>query len=235
MRVWWLLALLAAGCRLGFDARERVPDDARPDLPPLEAGATVTETWGEDSAAIHKSVTADTYVSGKDEIGEVETDLNFGASDRLDLDDDALPLVRFDLSALPAGTRVAAASLRVAISSTQHGTISLHRLTEAWTEGAGDGSAGAASWLERVAGTPWSSPGVGAPGSRAADVAASIPASAAGTQTIDLPPALVEGWIDAPAANFGVVLVVQSGDDTRITSREGTDGARPLLSITYLP
>jgi len=215
--------------------RDDVVDDARPDIGSIEAGATLTQTWGEDTTADHRNVTTDTYVSGKNEIGEEEVDLNYGVSTQLDLDNDAYPLVRFDLSALPPTTRVVSASLRIMISGSQHGTIALHRMNEGWAEGTGNNTVGAASWNERLSGTPWSAPGIGAPASRDNEAAASIPANASGAQLVALPASLVESWIASPATNFGLVLVTQSGDDTRLTPREGTDGSRPSLEITYLP
>jgi len=229
VRGWWLLVVCASGCRVGFDMQEPVLDDAHPDLGPIEAGATRTEAWGEDSAADHRSVTTDTYLDS--ELGK--RDNNYGAATSLSFEGN--PLLRFDLSALAKTSRILSASLRVSISGSQHGAIDVYPVLEAWTGGTQNGTLGVASYNQRTAGTAWSSPGCGAPSSRSGESAAEFPPNVTGEQTIDLPAPLVEAWIGAPSDNYGITLVQQSGDDTRIVSSEGTDGSRPRLVLTYLP
>jgi len=159
-------------------------------------------------------------------------------------------LIRFDLSSIPAGSRVVSASLDffVVRARDEHNT-SLHRVLAAWGEGAsngGDAGVGApaqpgdATWSHRVwPGTPWSQ--------RGGDFVATVSAVRSvgfgpASYTFNSTPALVadvQGWLQNPASNHGWILI---GDDQgnqnakRLASRQsGNASARPTLVLGVPP
>jgi hypothetical protein len=160
---------------------------------------------------------------------------NFGQAIELDISSDESAVVWFDLSLMPTTSQIEDAELT--IHATENGTsedVLLSRILEPWDEGGNsDGAVGAASWLERRTGTPWTAPGCGAPGSREATPLASAavpPDSPAVIGSAALTGA-VQQWVAEPASNFGVA--VSCGCDAALVSSEGQDGLRPRLSVTY--
>lgn len=159
-------------------------------------------------------------------------------------------LIRFDLSAIPAGSRVVSASLVffVVRARDEHNT-SLHRVLAAWGEGAsngGDAGVGApaqpgdATWSHRIwPSTPWAQ--------RGGDFVATVSALRSvgfgpASYTFESTPALVadvQAWLQAPTSNHGWIMI---GDELglqnakRIASRNSsTPSARPTLVLSVQP
>ncbi len=157
-------------------------------------------------------------------------------------------LISFDLSSLPAHASVASTTLHLHLSKTTSGatTQSLYALTAPWGEGAsnaGDPGGGGtlaqpgdATWGFSFYNTAaWSTPG----GDYAATESASTTVDAIGdyswsSSQLGLD---VQGWINAPATNFGWEL---KGDESMIftskqyASRESlTPAFRPFLTVSY--
>lgn len=157
-------------------------------------------------------------------------------------------LVVFDVAAyLPAGAVVTGASLNLHVSMAQEGShdVTLHRVLSDWGEGASssDGGRGAAAqpgdatWIHTFYDTSfWGSAG----GDAVATSSSMATIDGPGYHTWPSTPgtvADVQGWLDAPASNFGWMLI---GDETiptsvkRFDSRENADpSVRPLLTVTY--
>lgn len=170
-------------------------------------------------------------------------------------------LLRFDLSALPPGATITAASLtivvnRVGFSASLEDEGRLHRLQADWGEGstsAGSGgggdvaSAADATWSHRYWGSPpgapgpvWTTPGgdfVAAPSARFA-------LGSFGAKVVPSSPALVAdvaAWHATPASNHGWILLgpegpAESQKARRLASRSSaatTD--RPRLTVTFEP
>jgi len=159
-------------------------------------------------------------------------------------------LLRFDLSAIPPGSRVISARVELFVvrARDEHST-SLHRVLASWGEGGsngGDAGVGApaqpgdATWSHRFwPQQPWTQRG----GDFVASASASRlvgfgPASYAWSSTPQLV-ADVQEWLTQPAANHGWILI---GDDQglqnakRLVSRNSaTDVGRPLLIISVEP
>jgi hypothetical protein len=157
-------------------------------------------------------------------------------------------LVAFDLSAVPEGVTVTSAEVtfRVAqFSSGAAGRIALHPLLADWGEGSADpgsrGGQGApesgdgATWSDAFNGTaPWSSPG----GDFLASASASVQLDRGQTDytlATDQLLADVQGWLGAPASNFGWMV---RGDESanqsvvKLDSRDRT-GLPMQLVLTY--
>jgi hypothetical protein len=158
-------------------------------------------------------------------------------------------LVRFDLTSIPAGSTVLSVSLRTYMSQTNSGAqdCRLHRMQEAWGEGAsfafgGGGTSPEANdvtWTHRV----WPSATWSVPGGVYAPVASAVRSvNAIGSYTWATTPALVadvQAWVSAPATNFGWVIVGNEAvleSAKRFESRESADVTRhPTLVVTYTP
>jgi hypothetical protein len=162
-------------------------------------------------------------------------------------------LIRFDVgAAIPAGSTIHGASLRLHMSLSVSGpvTTTLHRVTADWgestsdaagAEGTGAPSApGDATWVHAFyPDSPWAAPGgafePAASGSTVVDLAVGD-YSWAGTPAMI---ADVQGWLDVPAENFGWVVIADEaviGGAKRFDSRENPDPlVRPVLVVEYLP
>lgn len=160
-------------------------------------------------------------------------------------------VLAFDLSGIPNGATVTGVTLALFMSRTLPVgpfAFDLHRLLANWGEGAsnatgGGGGGGAASqpndatWVHRFySGTPWTSPG----GDFAAAVSATQSVDDIGTYVWGSSAQLVadvQGWVTAPASNFGWILV--GGEASvptakRFNTRENLDApTRPVLTVTY--
>lgn len=166
---------------------------------------------------------------------------------------DRRALLSFDLSSIPQGSTVTAATLSLYVSQARPGSglvaVSAHRLLNTWGEGASDagspGGGGAlaeaddATWTKRFhPNTNWATPG----GDFSANASSS--GNAGNTDTFfEIPStaqfvADVQGWLDIPSTNFGWILVGPQtvGDARRFDSRESsTVSTRPTLTVTYTP
>lgn len=159
-------------------------------------------------------------------------------------------LLRFDLSAIPAGSTINAVSLRLVCTRQIVGepAMTLHRLVNSWGEGVADAeepggqgttaAPGDATWLFRFFGSDaWAAPG--------GDF---IAAASAGQTVSGLGPydwssaglaADVQAWLDSAAPNHGWILL---GDESssfnakRFGSRENPlISDRPTLTIDFTP
>lgn len=176
-------------------------------------------------------------------------------------------LLHFDLSSIPPGSTVTSAALtlrlnKAAGASSPTDLFGLRRLTADWGEGTSDGGSAEggggpatpndATWCERFYQVAeWTSLG----GDFASPASATI---AVGTVT----PALhvwgstaamvadVQGWVDAPATNFGWILIQDLispppatlpaapagavGTARRFDSREGIASVQPQLEVSFV-
>ncbi len=124
----------------------------------------------------------------------------------------------------------------------------LFRVQLDWNEGRGTGNQGEAAEAGEVtwdaAGhgqVQWTVPGGSAGTDHAAAASATAPLGRAGEQVFGSTAGLVsdvQGWLDAPASNFGWVLIAQdegtASSTRRIASREDAASA-PLLEIEFTP
>lgn len=165
-------------------------------------------------------------------------------------------LLKFDLSALPPGSKVRQVTLSLYESRARdEHPVRVHRLLESWGEGASNaGSSGNgapaqaadATWIHRFhPGTPWSMPGglfeaqasaselVGAPNQRYAWTG-QVPPQGGPTPRLVQD---VQGWVDAPSTNHGWILIgAEDGlqNAKRFNSRENAV-EQPRLVVLYQP
>lgn len=224
--------MLLAACRFNFDTDGMIPLDA-PIGPDVPAGS-VTEVFGETPNASRTNVTADTYVSNE---GASQGD-NFGGRTSLSFEStEKRALLQFDLSAIPPGKVVVSARLHLEVDGENSGAmVTMSPILEGWTEGSQSGSPGVANFTQRTATQDWTSAGVQTPGSAGATII-TFPAPTTPTiVSVDLPIATIQSWVDAPNANFGVVMAANGGGDVSVASSEATTAtSRPELVVTYFP
>lgn len=159
-------------------------------------------------------------------------------------------LLRFDLSAIPAGSQVQQVELSLYLSRAQDRDplVSAHRLLAAWTEGPANGggqghgtpaAAGDVTWVRRsFPGQPWAQPG----GDFDALPSASVNLGFSGERyTWGPAPRLsadVQGWLADPASNHGWILIGvenNSQNAKRFESRDSPPSVRPTLRVVYAP
>ena len=159
-------------------------------------------------------------------------------------------LLRFDLSALPAGAQVQQVQLGIYLSRSQASDpqVNLHKLNASWTEGAADGgsqghgapaSVGDVTWVSRSHPAPaWAQPGGAFDPQASASVNLGLPGERFYWGSTARMVADVQGWLANPASNHGWMLIgVESSSQNakRFESRESIPAVRPTLRVVYEP
>jgi hypothetical protein len=173
-------------------------------------------------------------------LSSVDRGFNFGglAALRTAREPPSTILLRFDIGEVPAGATVRAATLRVWTTAGEQdaAAVRVYRVFEDWSEGNQSGAPGAASWDVRAPGLAWTGPGCGV-GSRDAAARAELSVEApAARYEAALPAAVVQAWLDDPAANRGLALVATAGAGIELESSESADPERrPALAVDWTP
>lgn len=146
-------------------------------------------------------------------------------------------LLRFGDLTLPPGAKVKSAKLTVRAVTWDSG-FSVHGTyaATAW-----NASASVLGWIHRDVGLTWAVPGAGGVGTdRIAGkgfTLSGFKGTGEQSKTVALDPAVVQSWVDSPAANQGVILTNGSvGKVLWLRSSEfATKAHRPTLTIVYEP
>lgn len=161
------------------------------------------------------------------------TTTNYGAAVDLlvDGDPDYATLMRWDLSAIPAGATVLDAKLVLEVFNPSASGYELYALGRNFVENE-------ATWQQAATGQPWSVPGASGTADRGSTVLATLTAAGTGSHTVTLNTsglALVQSWIDDPTANYGLIFFDYGNMDgaDMYSSEYGTVASRPALVITY--
>jgi len=163
-------------------------------------------------------------------------DKNYGTAECMWLGhpDKMFSVLRFDLAPLPASARVMTATLQTyhyGGSSTYAIplNVSAHRLLRPWSETA-------ATWNRATASVLWQQPGaLGSSDRDPAPAAAVDLRQLSGWVTLDVT-ALVQGWVEQPASNYGLWLKGTSDRNAQFylyTANAGAVDLRPRLEIQY--
>ena len=176
--------------------------------------------------------TQDTYIK----LQSPDTTNNFGASTSMVVDRESTDLQRallqFDLSSIPAGSTINSATLK--LQSTQIGgtlNIAVYEVTQAWSEGTGNGTAGAANWNERQTGTNWTTAG----GTFNSTAVATLNTDATGQHTWTVT-SLVQAWFNGTNVNNGLMVASPDGGGNRTVTYDSSEGTTvPVLEINYTP
>jgi hypothetical protein len=190
-------------------------DGPAPDVPP---GTTVIVVGAD------KSQLRDT------ELWDEEPNVGHGDDNHFSVDDAERGLVKFLFGAVPPGAKVAKATLKLVTfdeASEDGGTVLVYRMREDWSEGE-------ATWFERRAGEPWSTAGAGPPARDTVHVAEVRPQQIATPYETELPPQLVQEWIDQPQLNFGIAIV-RGTSVQHVHMRTRETGAWSTLTLELRP
>jgi hypothetical protein len=208
-----------------------------PYLLKLEAtdGQFTTPDWVQilvNPLAATLTASSDTYIG---EAGKATT--NFGAAASLIVDGkpDHGALLRWDLSSVPAGSTIQSVALSINVTGTSTDTFEIYEVKRSWTELQ-------ATWKKANSSTNWQSAGAQGTLDRGSTVLGTVTASVAGIHTVTLNAAglaVVQGWVNNPATNFGFILQDYANgtdDDLVFNSRNVAIAAqRPQLQVEYNP
>jgi hypothetical protein len=178
-----------------------------------------------------------------------EIDKNFGGASSLVAyagTNESRFIVRFDVSAIPPGSIVKGATLRLFAAENNSSTanpknIDAYALVEPWVEGSrtGAGTADGVTWATRDGVVNWTIPGAAAPGPaiatgrEEASGVSPLPADfERGWVTWDVT-SLVQGWVDGILPNHGVLLKSGVRDRLHFDNRETGGATVPQLVVIY--
>jgi hypothetical protein len=165
-----------------------------------------------------------------------QPDRALGAGEALEAGGAALALlVRWDLSELPAGSRVEEAVLSFSLRAHFPKGVSLgvYEMRRPWVEGE-------ATWNEYARGKRWSRPGSRGPGERGTRAVGTVEPTDGHDAVVRLNAAgvaLVQSWMRAPSRNYGLIIVAEHGEGVAaFGSREAAEpGRRPKLTVRFTP
>jgi hypothetical protein len=188
-------------------SREREKTDERPFL-------EVSYEGGIPSGEVSLS-------SGADEdtfLREGDVDKNYGDKDKLEVKekpgDGKRAVYRFDLSYIPQGATVNSAKLNLWIESDSDRPVSIHRVTDIWTEMT-------ATWNNLAFDFD------------ASELATFPPSPEKQHVTIDIK-SLVQQWADGDVPNYGLMLIASDDKESKYGSREREKiDERPFLEVSY--
>lgn len=208
------------------------------------------------ASAVTLAPVADSYVLCWEANDERNT--NYGSSHTLALINDLIhfgqssgftanALIRFDLSAIPAGGHVSSALLKLRVTGVHPagfgGNVEVYRVTAPWIEGTGAVPADGVTYYKRDGTNAWATPAgdyVGTTGTRdvnpyAVTVGPFTAENVGDVHVFDLTQ-LVAEWLSGQYPNYGLLLHGSYGYDWELDygSRENpTPLNRPVLEVEY--
>ncbi len=141
---------------------------------------------------------------------------------------DQSALLKWDLSTIPAGSKISSASVTLNVTNSSAQTYQAYELKRPWVQSA-------ATWQLYAAGNHWQIAGAKGSLDRGTTVVSTVSPSSTGKQTFALSPAVVQSWVDNPASNKGITIAnATNTDGVSFSSRESTtSNLRPQLNVTY--
>lgn len=227
-------ALVAAGC--GVEAEHEIQEPgAGEDESAATASTTVAFQRGVAPAAGYQGAAdATLYESAPDAPAGASASLLADADYPASSGKAAVALVRFDLRAIPPGSAISAATLTLNVTNKTSGSaFGIYPLLRPWAESQ-------ATWKQSGTGQAWGTEGARAPSDRGSTPLATLLPTTTGKAAIPISAAglaVLSGWVDAPASNFGFAVdAINNMDGLGFDSSEAAVLAnRPALSVTYAP
>src|SRR5829696_904869 len=141
---------------------------------------------------------------------------------------DKSALLKWNLSTIPAGSKISSASVRLNVTNNSTETYQAYELKRPWVESA-------TTWRLYAAGNSWQIAGARGSLDRGTTVAGNVSPSTTGKQTFTLSPDVVQSWVDNPASNNGIIIANESNTDGfDFSSREATlTSNSPQITVTY--
>ncbi len=173
--------------------------------------------------------TRDTMLSGDSQTA------NSGSATSLTIDGspDRAVLLSWDVRSIPAGSTVQSANIQLQVTNGSNETYPVYGLTRAWQESQ-------ATWRVASSGLNWGTAGAQNGSDRNGTQIGTVSHTGTGQATIALNAAgvaLVQSWINNPAANFGVVIQRYSASNgiDFASSEAANVNTRPRLNLTFAP
>lgn len=189
---------------------------------------TVTRSNVPMHQATPAALTLQPGVAGIDTYLGVNNGTNYGNQTTLNsVAGQSWPLLRFDLSSVPAGSHIASATLSMyAVNGSGSGNMALHRVMRDWTETG-------ANWATADGSVAWTTAG----GDVHPTAVASTAFAGSGTWLNWEVTELADKWSKGSLPNQGVQVRAPAGISgmTLASSDHSTSAYRPKLVLSYLP
>jgi outer membrane biosynthesis protein TonB len=173
--------------------------------------------------------TSDTWLSAE------EPNANFAKGSLLrlrKLSGHLTTLIRWDVSAIPPGSRIISAEMRFWVTGALVGDVKIYDLRRPFEEGE-------ATWKLAATGRPWVIQGAQSDGDRGAREVAVLAPEKPGFIVVpmnELGVRLVQDWVNAPRENYGILVLGPGVNEWNLDSREtAVQDRRPKLTITSIP
>ncbi len=155
---------------------------------------------------------------------------NYGSDPRVIMEGTGAPgLLKFDLSSIPPGSVVQSVDLVVQVVNGTSNPYPLFDLKRDWAEGE-------ATWNQAKAGFRWQTAGAMGIADRGTATLGTLGPAPQGAATVALNSVgigVVQGWVNKPATNFGLIVHgATSTDSLQLESREGA--SKPKLVVRYI-
>jgi glucose/arabinose dehydrogenase len=139
---------------------------------------------------------------------------------------DKYALIKWDLSSIAPGTNVESSSMTLSVSDPSTQAYPLRKLKRAWAESA-------ATWNAYDVGKAWEVAGARGTLDRETATVGSVTPTSVGKVTVPLDRAVVQGWVDDPSTNYGIIIADPNNTNgADFYSREAADASqRPQLTV----
>jgi hypothetical protein len=196
----------------------------------IVSAATILSVAGSSLTASAAETT--NVVTGVADAGlsELAPTTNNGSATTLEVDGndtggrDLYAALHWDLSQIPAGATVTSATVTLNISNPSPQTYGAYELKRAWSEGQ-------VNWNEATTGTPWAKAGAKGATDRGSQIASVTPTNIA-PYTFTIPASVVQGWLNTPSSNNGIVLADATNYDGFVFDT-GEGASPPKLTVNY--
>src|SRR5215211_5603244 len=195
-------------------------------------------TSGVIAATASATETSSLSSSADTQIVENAPTRNYGAATSLGVNGnvpsgsgkDKFALLKWDLSGIAPSTQINSASVTLSVTTASPQSYQAYVLNKPWVESS-------ATWNVYSSGKPWEVAGAKGSLDKEATVAGTITPSVKGKNTLTLPLAVVQGWVDNPATNQGIIIAnPASTRGFNFNSREDNDpNQRPQLTLDLIP
>jgi hypothetical protein len=200
------------------------------------AGAGITVSSGSGSTVVSFQNGTNGYSGATDtKIRSDAATTNYGTATSIEIDGspDYAGLIRWDLSSIPAGKTVTAASITVNVTDVSTEVYEIYALRRAWTSSQ-------VTWNVAANGVNWATAGANNTSTdRENTVLGTMSSSSTGLQTFTPNSsgiAKVQSWINTPSTNHGVIVMDYANNANGLdfsSSEFSTVNSRPKLTVTY--
>ena len=156
------------------------------------------------------------------------TSLGVGGDEPAGSGKDQSALLKWNLSTILAGSKINSASVTLNVTNTSTQTYQAYELKRPWVEST-------TTWLLYATGKSWQTAGAKGSLDRGTTVVGSVSPSTTGKQSFALSASTVQGWVDNPASNQGIIIANTTNTKAfNFSSSESTTSSlRPQLNVTY--